>query len=315
MGLTFAKHETFYIRDGWLYKGIQAIQVDPLIFAKEEAPQILGLGKNMVRSLRYWMVATQLVEEKLTKYGKEQRLTEFGQLVAQYDKYQEFDNTLWLLHYHLATNYQDATAWYWFFNHFAPVNFTKQDFVERLTQWINTQSDDLKSPQSLARDFDCLLRTYLPSSRERSPEDILESPLASLGLFTAIEHQEENAEVKSRHFRLNLTKSNSIQPFVFLYILLKQQEKERNDARQVSLNDALREPMNVGRTLNIGLQALEDLLMRLEESESKLAVRLSRTGGLDQLTLPDISSKDVLQEFYQRSHASEDVKLWSFQTN
>src|SRR5688572_19515103 len=114
MGLTFAKHETFYIRDGWLYKGIQAIQADPLIFAKEDAPQILGLGKNMVRSLRYWMVATQLVEEKLTKYGKEQRLTQFGQLVAQYDKYQEFDNTLWLIHYHLATNYQDATAWYWF---------------------------------------------------------------------------------------------------------------------------------------------------------------------------------------------------------
>jgi hypothetical protein len=110
-GLTFAKHETFYIRDGWLYKGIQAIQTDPLIFANEEAPQILGLGKNMVRALRYWMTATQLAEESATKYGKEQTLTEFGKAVAEFDKYQELDGTLWLLHYHLATNYKDATAW------------------------------------------------------------------------------------------------------------------------------------------------------------------------------------------------------------
>jgi hypothetical protein len=202
-----------------------------------------------------------------------------------------------------------------FFNHFVPINFVRQDFVDLLAQWINTQSDEIKSLQSLGKDFDCLLKTYVPSSRERSPEDVLESPLASLGLLTAIEHQEQEKEGRTRYYRLNTTKSNSVQPLVFLYILLKQQANARLGARQVSLNDALREPKNVGRALNIGLQVLEDLLMRLEESEPKLAVRLTRTGGLDQLTLPDISPKELLEEFYQRSRASEDAKVWSFQTN
>jgi hypothetical protein len=308
---TFAKHETFYMRDGWLYKGIQAIQKDPLIFAKEEAPQVLGLGKNMVRSLRYWMLATQLADEKSTKGGKEQQLTEFGQLVAQFDQYQELDGTLWLLHYQLVTNRSEATSWYWFFNHFVPVNFTRHDFVERLAQWVNTQSEELKSHQSLAKDFDCLVRTYVPSSRERSPEDVLISPLVSLGLITEIEHQEDD-DKRVRHFRLNPIKSNSIHPLVFLYILLKRQEVERAGAKQVSLIDALREPMNVGRVLNIGVQTFEDLLLGLEEISPEFSVRLTRTGGLDQLTLPDTSAEDVLKEFYQRSHASEDVKVWSF---
>ena len=311
--LTFAKHETFYIRDGWLRKGIQAIQSDPLIFAKEEAPQILGLGKNMVRSLRYWMLATQLTNEKQTKGGKAQQLTEFGQLIADNDLYQELDGTLWLLHYHLVTNRDEATAWYWFFNHFVPVNFTRHDFVDRLAQWVNTQSEALKSNQSLSKDFDCLVRTYVPSGRERSPEDALVSPLVSLGLITEIDHQEDEARV--RHFRLNPTKANSIHPLVFLYIVLKSQSAERANARQVSLTDVLREPMNAGRILNIGIQTLEDLLMSLEEANPALSIHLTRTGGLDQLTLPNISAEEVLQEFYQRSHASEDVKVWSFQTN
>lgn len=308
---TFAKHETFYMRDGWLYKGIQAIQKDALIFAREEAPQILGLGKNMVRSLRYWMLATQLADEKSTKGGKEQHLTRFGQLVAEFDPYQELDGTLWLLHYQLVTNRSEATAWYWFFNHFVPVNFTRHDFVERLAQWVNTQSEELKSNQSIAKDFDCLVRTYVPSSRERSPEDVLISPLVSLGLISEIEHQEDD-DKRVRHFHLNAIKSNSIHPLVFLYILLKRQEIERTSAKQVSLTDALREPMNVGRVLNIGVQTLEELLLGLEETAPELSVRLTRTGGLDQLTLPDISSEDVLHEFYQRSHASEDIKVWSF---
>ncbi|MBA3871695.1 MAG: DUF4007 family protein [Anaerolineae bacterium] len=312
-GLTFAKHETFYIRDGWLYKGIQAVQSDPLIFAREEAPQILGLGKNMVRSLRYWMLATQLTDEKMTKSGKEQRLTEFGQLVADYDPYQELDGTLWLIHYHLVTNREEATTWYWFFNHFVPINFTRHDFVERLAQWVNIQSEELKSNQSLAKDFDCLVRTYVSSSRERSPEDALVSPLVSLGLIAEIDHQEDDARV--RHFRLNPIKANSIHPLVFLYILLKRQKAERANARQVSLTDVLREPMNAGRALNIGVQTLEELLLSLEETSPELAVHLTRTGGLDQLTLPSLSAEEVLREFYQRSHASEDVKVWSFQTN
>ena len=313
-GLTFAKHQTFYIRDGWLYKGIQAIKDHNDIFTQEDAPQILGLGKNMVQSLRYWMVATQISSEVLTKQGNVQNLTHFGKLLSNHDPYQELDGSLWLIHYHLVTNRDKATAWYWFFNHFTPNIFTRQDFVVRLAQWVNTQGESLKSEQSLAKDCDCLILTYLPRSHGRSPEDSLVSPLASLGIFSEVEYQDDD-DKRTRSLRVNLTRSNSIHPLVFLYILLKQQELERPHARQVSLVDALREPKNVGRVFNIGIQTLEEIILKLEERYPNHAIRLTRTSGLDQLNLPNISSDEILEMFYQQSKTTEEVKQWSFQTN
>jgi hypothetical protein len=312
--LTFAKHQTFYIRDGWLYKGMRAIQMDASIFTQESAPQTLGLGKNMVQSLRYWIVATQLATETLTKQGNVQHLTRFGELVFEYDPYQELDGTLWLIHYHLVTNRDKATAWYWFFNHFAPNIFTRQEFIARLAQWVNTQGEDVKSEQSFTRDCDCLALTYLSRSQDRSPEDSLISPLANLGLLSEVEHQDDE-DKRVRSLKFNLIRSNSIHPLVFLYILLKQQELERPSARQLSLIDALREPKNAGRVLNIGMQTLEEILLKLEESYPDFVIRLTRTGGLDQLTLPNISADEVLQIFYQQSDTTEDVKQWAFQTN
>jgi hypothetical protein len=43
----FARHETFHPRFGWLKKGFDAAVRDQHIFTREEAPVILGVGKNM----------------------------------------------------------------------------------------------------------------------------------------------------------------------------------------------------------------------------------------------------------------------------
>lgn len=310
-GLTFAKHQTFYIRDGWIYKGMRAVENNAGIFSQDDAPQILGLGKNMVQSLRYWMLATQLTT---IEGGNLQRLSDFGKLVHEYDPYQELDGTLWLIHYHLVINREKATAWYWFFNHFATNIFTRQEFVTRLSDWVNTQGESLKSEKSLVKDCDCLILTYLARPDDRSPEDSLISPLASLGLLSEVEHQDDEHK-RVRSLRVNMTRATSIHPLIFLYILLNQQKEKRPTARQLSLMDALREPKNVGRVLNIGMQTLEEVLIKLEESYPNFAIRLTRTGGLDQLTLPNISDDEVLKIFYQQSDNTEDVKQWSFLAN
>ena len=48
----FARHETFHPRFGWLKKGFDAAQKNPGIFLQEDAPVRLGVGKNMVNSIR-----------------------------------------------------------------------------------------------------------------------------------------------------------------------------------------------------------------------------------------------------------------------
>ncbi len=313
----FAKHETFYVRDGWLYKGLKAIREDEMMFLSDDAPQRLGLGKNMVRALRFWMQATGLAYEKLLKRGKAQFLTPLGEAILNYDPYQELEGTLWLLHHQLICSKDHATAWYWFFNHYIPLNFTRQDFVERLGQWVNTQSDEnesLPAEGSLIRDFDCLIHTYVPSQRDRSPEDLMESPLASLGLIASVEQQDEESK-RVRHYRLLSSQATTVPPLVFLYILLKRQEDEREGAKQVALTVALREPMNVGRTFNIGIQTFEEIVGYLQDHHPDLAVTLTRTGGLDLINLPDIKSDDALKAFYERHTIAEDVRVWSFPLN
>ncbi len=148
--MAFAKHETFYIREGWLFKGMAAIKEaekegrPPTIFLDDDAPERLGIGQNMVRALRFWMQATGLAEEKLERH-RVQRLTPFGEQIWNCDRYLENDATLWLLHYHLASNEAYATTWYWFFNYYAPPIFDEHGCLESLHNWVISNYPDQES--------------------------------------------------------------------------------------------------------------------------------------------------------------------------
>ena len=59
----FAGHETFSLRYGWPKKAVDATAADPLVFTRDEAVITLGVGKNMVRSIRHWGLMTGILEE------------------------------------------------------------------------------------------------------------------------------------------------------------------------------------------------------------------------------------------------------------
>jgi len=44
---TFARHETFHPRVGWLSKAVHAVAGDPEVFLRDSAPVDLGVGKNI----------------------------------------------------------------------------------------------------------------------------------------------------------------------------------------------------------------------------------------------------------------------------
>lgn len=49
---TFSGHETFPFRYAWLKKGLDGLIKKPTLFTSEDAVIDLGVGKNMVRSIR-----------------------------------------------------------------------------------------------------------------------------------------------------------------------------------------------------------------------------------------------------------------------
>ncbi len=76
----FARHETFHPRYGWLKKGFDKASEDEMIFSREDAPVILGVGKNMVKAIRYWSTAFKILKEGRLPGSKGNKLvpSEFG---------------------------------------------------------------------------------------------------------------------------------------------------------------------------------------------------------------------------------------------
>lgn len=137
------RHDTFFIRKGWLSKGMRCVHNKPDLFVdKEEIPMdVLGIGTNMVKALRYWLQAVGLTEEP-SKGKRTQSFTPLGQLIFDHDTYIEELGTLHLLQYRLASQAEEATAWYYFFNEFSMSEFSREDFVDGLQKYIKMNESD-----------------------------------------------------------------------------------------------------------------------------------------------------------------------------
>ncbi len=119
---SFGRHQTFHLRYAWLTKGFQAMAADPRAFDADESTVTLGVGKNMVAAIHYWLQATRIAERGPGGLCP----TALGQAVFAadgLDPYLEDEATLWLIHWLLSTNGTQATVWRWFFNHFHQAEF------------------------------------------------------------------------------------------------------------------------------------------------------------------------------------------------
>lgn len=114
--LSFSGHETFVFCHAWLKKAVDAVAADPTVFSQETAIVTLGVGKNMVRSIRHWALAAGVIAEEPKSRGMRLGVTRFGQMLlgkSGFDQYLEDPNTLWLLHWNILTQDQRCTTWNW----------------------------------------------------------------------------------------------------------------------------------------------------------------------------------------------------------
>ena len=95
---SFSGHESFYCKPLWLKKGYDAL-CNGVNFSSPEAVAALGVGKNMVSSIRFWMRAFGLCENDIPSRLADLILADDG-----YDPFIEDEGTLWLLHYLLIKN-------------------------------------------------------------------------------------------------------------------------------------------------------------------------------------------------------------------
>jgi len=215
--VSFSGHETFTLRHGWLKKAVDAVQADRQIFVKDRAMVDLGVGKNMVRSIRHWALASDVLREMPGTRGAELAATEFGDLIfgpQGADPFLEDLNTLWLIHWKLATNERRSTGWCWLFNLLHTDEFTRDSVSELFTSELKRRNIVAPSDSSLSRDIDCAVRTYVGTrTKGELLEESLECPLVELQMLTA--------DADGVLFRFSRGPKSTLSDQHFLYCLLE----------------------------------------------------------------------------------------------
>lgn len=257
-------HETFYIRKGWLYKGIKNLETNPSVFTDKRinTSDTFGLGVNMVKSLRYWLQAIGLTNE-IRGISTRQDFTELGKIVVKYDKFIEEIGTLCLLHYKLATNKELATSWYYFFNEFNMHEFSKEDFSDSMQTHLKFKQIEV-SPNTIEDDYTCILNTYMPRSLT-DPEDNMECPFSELGLI----------EQSDKKIYKKVAPTDDLIPLQVLLAIIVDQHPNETEIRIV---DLLKEKNNVGKIFNLDFISLTSYLDKMQMAG---LIQVVRTAGLD----------------------------------
>lgn len=299
----FSGHETFPLRYGWLKKIYDACldienkkgSISKDLFNNEEAIAILGVGKNMVSSMRYWAIYTGLLnfdENKnlfITPYAKK-ILDDSG-----FDPWLENYATLWLIHWKLATN-SSLFTYYWIFNHLNAVSFDKDSLT-------STIQDALKecyitaeiSSSTIKRDVECFLGTYsTKSSHDKSNEESIESPLTELGLVGSITRRDL--------FQMKIGSKSNLSIYTFLFGLFMFWKDYSPNSKTLSLEAICYEAKSPGRIFLIDENTIGEYKQDLSKVTSGM-LEWSETAGLNQIILnKNIDFEEEAYKIFERNY-------------
>ena len=284
---TFGRHGSFPLRFGWIPKGLEALRENPSVFKQENATVRFGVGKNMVTAMRYWLEAAQLVIPAKTGLGL--GLSSISEIVFDHkaDPYLEDDGTIWLLHWLLASNPRNATAIYWFFNHFHKATFTSDEVATGLRDFAHREISSRTSANTLKRDSALVLRMYSQSHSNDglNIEESLDSPLATLGLLQRLD---------VRSWRSDVSKGPEIPLFVLAFAIAE--IFQATDGRQLPIHDLMYSNTNHCAPGAVFRMTEEGLVNRLEAvcRQHHKQLTLDQTAGIFQLYKRDTLDPLVL---------------------
>lgn len=295
---SFSGHESFPFRYSWLPKGVQKSIECPDIFVRENAPVILGVGKNMVRSIRHWCTAMSLISStRLGTVG----VTELGRtLFAEdgLDPYMEDIGTLWVLHWLLVRNAELAATWYLAFTRFAHVSFRREQLVRYLLSIVEVESPTTRvTESSVKRDVDVFVRTYVPSRSGRSAtamEESYDCPLVELGIMR---------EDDSGTLSFVVGPHPSLPDAVLAYAIIDYWDRERPDQLTLSFEEVMYGPGSPGAAFKLTENAFIERLERLPEWTG---LRFDETAGRrmlirahDRSAGMSVSALSILRRYYE----------------
>lgn len=294
----FARHETFHPRYGWLKKAVDRLDKNASVFTDEDAPVILGVGKNMVTAIRYWAYAFKLIEEQLHDEQRKWSVSTLGHnlLLSEnaWDPYLEDLGSLWLLHWHLLKAPCYASAWHFFFNEYPHSSFTIDDAVYSLESYTNTVFSAYKTASSsLRKDLSCILRMYTESDGEKKQarEDSIASPFQELGI---IQH------IRGPYYQFNTGSKPSL-PHEIIAYACADFAQNKGTAKTINISALLYDVGSPGQVFKLNESSLRSALEYIDNQD--LGLHISESAGLIQLLFdqdPLFVAKTTLESYYKQ---------------
>ena len=276
----FSGHETFPLRYGWLKK-----VYDRVAETQESGPNRascwgddaiarFGVGKNMVVAMRHWAKAAGIIE---TPAANSVRTTPFGDYIFSptgFDPYMEEPDTLWLIHWQLASK-PERTTWFWAFSHY-PTSYFEREQFEKLLSRFAAEQGWRPAAKTIKNDVACFIRTYVARkpTRKAGYDDALESPLTELGLIREL--------ANASGFRFARGPKPGLSDVVFVAALENFWWHYYRTATTLSFTTIAHTPGSPGRVFLLDDSDIVDRLARLEDVTSG-KLRWTETAGLQQV--------------------------------
>lgn len=286
---TFSGHESFPCKSLWLKKGYDFVS-SGYDFNAPNAVVRLGVGKNMVAAIRYWLRCFgMLKDDSLTDIAHYLFNNENGK-----DPFVEDLGSMWLLHFLLVHN-GEATLYNLFFTRFQRER--KQFTKEHLRNFVARQMrEDGKAKSynenTVGKDIGVLLQNYVLPKSERSFEDF-SSMLIDLDLVHANEQKDKGHNVKSLStYYFNIEGKRRVTPDIFLYAIIKTMGSESTVPYDILQNVGIIFCMN---NLEI-ITMLKDLAKEYSDY-----INYSDVAGIRQLQFTKIiNCREVLDKYYSK---------------
>jgi hypothetical protein len=275
---TFSGHDTFQCKTLWLKKGYDFVKAGR-DFNDSGAVIHLGVGKNMVSAIRYWMKAFGLLDND--------KLTDIAQFIfdnhSGKDPFSEDLASLWLLHY-LIVNTNHASLYKLVFDDFH--RDRKEFSPEQLQRFVKRHCTDngfdtLYNENTVKKDIDVLLKNYALPSDSRTNEDY-SVLLLELNLI--------RADNEKKVYFFNDSGKRAVTPEIYLYALLDRKGYDKSVSFDTLLDLARLFCMNTGE-LNLCIKHLTVIY--------KDYFVFTDNAGIKQVQfLKDLNKIDVLNDYF-----------------
>jgi hypothetical protein len=281
----YSGHETFVCRYAWLPKIISELgkpEGQHLFKNEDDAMVRLGIGKNMVRSAKFWAEAAQIIEDRI---DGGQQVTPFGrELLGEdgHDTYLERPETLWLLHWKISSHpSRPLFHWDQMLNYWHRPEFYESEALSFLEKAL-PKDKEKTSKRTMSDGFRIFVNSYVPSRGKKGEiaEDNLDCPLVELGLIHIAGVRSDSNNHRETIYGFNIEPKPAITPELFAYCMhdFWENSPKYRDEESLSFRAVCSEAGSPGQILKLpeasvtilldGLARTTDRALSFEESHS-----------------------------------------------